>query len=79
MTRKLLLLFLLAIDETSESVIRVLESGRIIGCTESPSDRLAPTLGIAPGAPPAFSFRTFDAGDRGRLSDVGLMTDDAGH
>jgi hypothetical protein len=38
-----------------------------------------PAVMIAPGAPPVLSFRTFDATERGRLSDVGLMTDDAGH
>jgi hypothetical protein len=79
MIRCVILLVLLLLDETSGSVSQVLESGRLIGMTESPSDRLMPTRGLAPGAPPAFSFRTFDAGDRGRLSDVGLMTDDAGH
>jgi len=52
---------------------------RIVSCGESPSERLLPAVGIPPGAPPAFAFRVFDAGDRGRLADIGLMTDDAGH
>jgi hypothetical protein len=55
------------------------ESGQIVGLADSPSDRLnAPHL-IAPGAPPVLSFRYFDASDRGRFGNLGLMTDDAGH
>jgi hypothetical protein len=34
---------------------------------------------LAPGAPPVLSFRYFDAADRGRFGNLGLMTDDAGH
>jgi hypothetical protein len=54
-------------------------SGRIAGLADSPSDRLAPAVRIAPGAPPILSFRYFDAADRGRFGNLGLMTDDAGH
>jgi hypothetical protein len=46
---------------------------------DTPSERLhAPAL-YAPGAPPVLSFRYFDASDRGRFGNLGLMTDDAGH
>ena len=55
------------------------QSGRIVGMTESPSDRLSPPQFISPGAPPVLSFRYFDASDRGRYSDIGLVADDAGH
>ncbi len=55
------------------------QSGRIAGLTELPSNRLAPPRLIAPGAPPVLSFRTFDANERGRFGNLGLMTDDAGH
>lgn len=55
------------------------ESGRIVGIADSPSERLNPPVLIAPGAPPVLSFRTFDANDRGRFGGLGLMTDDAGH
>jgi hypothetical protein len=55
------------------------ESGRIVGLADSPSERLAPLALIAPGAPPVLSFRYFDASDRGRFGNLGLMTDDAGH
>ncbi len=54
-------------------------SGRIVGLSEPPSERLVPPRLIAPGAPPVLSFRYFDAADRGRFGNLGLMTDDAGH
>jgi hypothetical protein len=54
-------------------------SGRVVNMSESPSERLAPPALIAPGAPPVLSFRYFDASDRGRFGNLGLMTDDAGH
>ena len=54
-------------------------SGRVVNMSESPSERLAPPALIAPGAPPALGFRYFDAADRGRFGNLGLMTDDAGH
>jgi len=54
-------------------------SGRIVNISESPSERLSPPKLIAPGAPPVLSFRYFDASDRGRFGNLGLMTDDAGH
>ena len=58
---------------------RFVDSGRIVGIADSPSERLNPPVLIAPGAPPVLSFRTFDANDRGRFGSLGLMTDDAGH
>jgi hypothetical protein len=54
-------------------------SGRVVDISEPPSERLSPPLLIAPGAPPVLSFRYFDATDRGRFGNLGLMTDDAGH
>jgi hypothetical protein len=54
-------------------------SGRVVNISESPSERLSPPRLIAPGAPPVLSFRYFDATDRGRFGNLGLMTDDAGH
>jgi hypothetical protein len=54
-------------------------SGRVVNISESPSERLARPMLIAPGAPPVLSFRYFDATDRGRFGNLGLMTDDAGH
>lgn len=54
-------------------------SGRVVNISESPSERLSPPMLIAPGSPPVLSFRYFDATDRGRFGNLGLMTDDAGH
>ena len=54
-------------------------SGRVVNISEPPSERLSPPRLIAPGASPVLSFRTFDATDRGRFGNLGLMTDDAGH
>jgi hypothetical protein len=54
-------------------------SGRVVSMSAPPSERLSPPVLIAPGAPPVLSFRYFDASDRGRFGNLGLMTDDAGH
>lgn len=54
-------------------------SGRVVAMSEPPSERLTAPALIAPGAPPVLSFRYFDASDRGRFGNLGLMTDDAGH
>lgn len=51
----------------------------LVQAGESPSERLNPMQLYAPGAPPVLSFRYFDASDRGRFGNLGLMTDDAGH
>ena len=51
----------------------------VVAAGETPSERLNPTPLFAPGAPPVLSFRYFDASDRGRFGNLGLMTDDAGH
>ena len=61
------------------ALILFLLSGRAVKSLDSPSERLAPPHLIAPGAPPVLSFRYFDATDRGRFGNLGLMTDDAGH
>ena len=70
MIRIALLLLLLPADNLTE---------QLIAMGDSPSERLAPPRMFAPGAPPVLSFRYFDASDRGRFGNLGLMTDDAGH
>jgi hypothetical protein len=54
-------------------------SSRVASMGQPPSERLSPPKLFAPGAPPILSFRYFDASDRGRFGNLGLMTDDAGH
>lgn len=76
MIRLFALLLLLAASDSFEGLQ---ETGSIVGLTDSPSERLSPEHLLAPGAPPVLSFRTFDANDRGRFGNLGLMTDDAGH
>jgi hypothetical protein len=66
-------MLLLAAGETADIGGLVLQAG------DSPSERLNPTALYSPGAPPLLSFRYFDASDRGRFGNLGLMTDDAGH
>jgi hypothetical protein len=78
MTR-ILLLMLLVPAGVADLVREAAASGRVVSCAESPSERVNPAAMLAPGAAPVLSFRNFDATERGRLSDVGLMTDDAGH
>ncbi len=73
---KLAVLMLLVPQALLDSIS---ESGRLVGLADSPSERLSPPMMISPGAPPILSFRYFDATDRGRFGDLGLMTDDAGH
>lgn len=79
MIRLVLALLLLAPATVTDLIDNTLASGRAIGIAESPSDRVSPPVEFAPGEPPVLSFRYFDAADRGRFGDLGLMTDDAGH
>jgi hypothetical protein len=69
----------LAPPSLSDLMDATAQSGRITGIAESPSERLAPSLLLSPGAPPVLSFRYIEASDRGRYADIGLMADDAGH
>ena len=72
-------ILLLAAASIAELVKQTADTGRVVTCAESPSERVSGTVLLAPGAPPVLSFKTFDATERGRLSEMGLMTDDAGH
>lgn len=79
MIRFLALLLLFAVPTLDELVRSTAESGRAVGIADLPSERLAPPVLLSPGAPPVLSFRHFDASDRGRYGDIGLVADDAGH
>jgi hypothetical protein len=72
MIRIAILMFLMAEGTTDASDL-------VVAIGETPSERLNPVSIYAPGAPPLLSFRYFDASDRGRFGNLGLMTDDAGH
>lgn len=73
------LLILLAPSHVSDVVDEIATSGRVVDSVQSLSDHLGTTPSIAPGAPPSLKFRYYDANERGRFGDVGLMVDDAGH
>ncbi len=79
MTLRILALLLMASESVEESIALIVNSGRVLDLAELPSERLNPPLRVSPGAPPVLSFRYFDAADRGRFGNLGLMTDDAGH
>jgi hypothetical protein len=72
-------LLFFAPEGVSDLIRDTVDSGRAVAVGDSPSERVAPGRFIAPGAPPVLMFRYFDAADRGRVGNLGLMTDDAGH
>ena len=79
MIRIAFLLFLFAPEQVADLIDAIADSGRVVDMAAAPSDRLDPPLLVSPGAAPLLSFRYFDASDRGRFGNLGLMTDDAGH
>lgn len=79
MVWRLAVCLFLALEAGDQSIEMVVNSGRIIGLADTPSERLSPPTLVSPGAPPVLSFRYFDAADKGRFGNLGLMTDDAGH
>jgi hypothetical protein len=74
-----LFLALLATGDVERLTRLVAESGRVLEIAIPPSERLAPPLKMAPGAPPLISFRLFDGKMRHRFSNLDLALDDAGH
>ena len=74
-----LFLALLATGDVERLTRLVAESGRVVEIAIPPSERLAPQLKMAPGAPPLVSFRLFDGKMRHRFSNLDLALDDAGH
>ena len=75
-----LMLMFFAIDARLAILIRqVAASGQVVEIATPPSERLAPSARIAPGAPPLVSFRAFEGKLRHRFGDLDLVLDDAGH
>ena len=54
-------------------------SGQVVELAVTPSERVSPTVRIAPGQPPLLSFRYYEGQQRHRFSNTELMLDDAGH
>jgi hypothetical protein len=77
MGERVILLMLLALSPgLLEQVAR---SGRVLEIAETPSERVAPRVQIAPGAAPALAFRMLDGLERRRFGNLDLVLDDAGH
>lgn len=74
-----LLLFLAANHDVDQLTSQVATSGRVLQIAISDSERVAPPVQIAPGAPPLLSFRFFEGKQRHRFGDLDLVLDDAGH
>ena len=76
----IIVLMMAALDNPLDNPVDlVVQSGQIVGITESPSERLRPPALIAPGVPPALGFRTIEGRLRHRFGDLDLVLDDAGH
>jgi hypothetical protein len=60
-------------------LVQLAASGRMVSIAESPSQRIARALAIAPGQPPLLAFRYFEGKDRRRFNGLDLVLDDAGH
>jgi hypothetical protein len=73
------LLFFLASQQQESLVKQVATSGRVLEIAVTPSERLAPPVQVAPGAPPLLSFRFFEGKERHRFGELDLVIDDAGH
>jgi hypothetical protein len=79
MTRIATLLLLFMPANVPDTVAEIAASGRVVDSIPTASERLDGAALIAPGAPPSLKFRSYEASERGRFGDVGLMMDDAGH
>ena len=78
--RYIFLLLLLQLDEhTAGLVDQITASGQVVELATPSSERLSPGARIAPGAPPALSFRLIEGKLRHRFGDLDLVLDDAGH
>jgi hypothetical protein len=58
---------------------QIAKAGRVADPAETPDQRVAPTLRIAPGLPPLLSFRYYEGKLHHRFENSQLMLDDAGH
>ena len=78
--RYVFLLLLLQLDERTAGLIdQITASGQVVELATPSSERLSPSARIAPGAPPALSFRLIEGKLRHRFGDLDLVLDDAGH
>jgi hypothetical protein len=66
-------------SQMRSTIDSILESGRCVQAGESPSDRVAKRLLIAPGLPPLLSFRYYEGKQHHGFGNSDLVLDDAGH
>ena len=62
-----------------QQIERIARSGQVVEVAATSSERLAPPVRIAPGAPPTLGFRLIEGKLRHRFGDLDLVLDDAGH
>jgi hypothetical protein len=60
-------------------VKEIADSGRCTDLSQDPDSRVSPPPRIAPGPPPAVSFRYYEGKLHHRFENADLMLDDAGH
>ena len=60
-------------------VSEIVESGQVVGLTDSPSARVKLPREISPGAPPLLTFRFLEGKERHQFNQLNLVIDDAGH
>lgn len=75
-----LLLLMFAVDVRISMLLKqIVASGQVVEIATPPTERLTPSVRIAPGAPPLVSFRALEGKLRHRFGDLDLVLDDAGH
>jgi hypothetical protein len=70
---------LLAFQLRPELLEQVVRSGRVLEIAISDSDRVGPSVRLAPGPPPVLGFKILDGKMRHRIGGLDLVLDDAGH
>ncbi|HEX4810592.1 MAG TPA: hypothetical protein VH325_16770 [Bryobacteraceae bacterium] len=63
----------------ASGIEQTVASGRAVTVAERADQRVKQMPRIAPGPPPALSFRLYEGKSHHRYGDNGLMLDDAGH
>jgi hypothetical protein len=66
-------------QRVSSLVEQTANSGRAATVAENVNQRVEARREIAPGPPPALSFRLYEGKSHHRYDNSGLMLDDAGH
>ena len=60
-------------------IAQIADSGRCVTLAETPDSRVTVKPAIAPGPPPALSFRFYEGKLHHRFGNSELLLDDAGH